>query len=265
VNDPNRRGSADAAPIAGQRRNPSDFPTVPAGAGGTASLRGGKYELISHKGLPCRFFRLFPDFERTLTGALSSASARWRTTPPSPAILARMAPPPLGAIHTFGFAGGANRVRPDLIALAEKRSGHGWPGGAEAPMTTKPVPLMEFCKGTSRAVLCVGSLAFNFAGSRHGARCNRFESDLYRRSDQRRRALLCPPLLCLPLGAVLVMRRANPMTYDEHRKYVRDAGLMDRAWDYRGPGDDGSPFERKANDWGWLDGKPVAVDYANYI
>ena len=75
--------------------------------------------------------------------------------------------------------------------------------------------------------------------------------------------LLCPPLFCFPLGAVLVMRRANPMTNDEYRKYVKDAGLMDRAWDYRGPGDDGHPFEPKANAWGWLDGKPVAVDYAN--
>lgn len=52
------------------------------------------------------------------------------------------------------------------------------------------------------------------------------------------------------------------MTEAEYRKYVRDAGLM-LVWDYRGPGDDESPFERKANDWGWLDGRPVAVDYAN--
>ena len=52
------------------------------------------------------------------------------------------------------------------------------------------------------------------------------------------------------------------MTEAEYRKYVLDAGLM-LVWDYRGPGDDESPFERKANDLGWLDGRPVAVDYAN--
>jgi hypothetical protein len=118
-----------------------------------------------------------------------------------------------------------------------------------------------FGGGTTRAVLSVRLLAFKFARSAHGARCNRYEADLYRRSDQDRRVLLCPPLFCLPLGVVLVMRRALPMTDTEYREHVRDAGLM-LAWDYRGPGDD-SPLEPKANDWGWLDGRPVAVDYAN--
>jgi hypothetical protein len=127
----------------------------------------------------------------------------------------------------------------------------------------RPVPVVASHKGTTRAVLCVGSLAFKFARSRHGARHNRYEADLYRRSSPDRQALLCPPLFCFPFGAILVMRRANPMTHDEHRKYVQDARLIDR-WNYRGPGDDETPFERKANDWGWLDGKPVAVDYANF-
>ena len=52
------------------------------------------------------------------------------------------------------------------------------------------------------------------------------------------------------------------MTESEYRKYVWDAGLM-LAWDYRGPGDDDAPFEPKADAWGWLDGRPVAIDYAN--
>jgi hypothetical protein len=68
--------------------------------------------------------------------------------------------------------------------------------------------------------------------------------------------LLCPPVFCLPLDATRLA-----MTDTEYREHVRDAGLM-LAWDYRGPGDD-SPLEPKANDWGWLDGRPVAVDYAN--
>lgn len=58
------------------------------------------------------------------------------------------------------------------------------------------------------------------------------------------------------------MRRAAPMSEAEYREHVRAAGLM-FAWDYRGPGDDGSPFEPKANAWGWLDGRPVASDYGN--
>jgi hypothetical protein len=118
--------------------------------------------------------------------------------------------------------------------------------------------------GTTRAVLCIGGLAFKFARSAHGARCNRYERDLYDRSNLERRALLCPPLWCSPRGRVLIMRRARPMTADEHRKFVLDKYTdLGRAWDYRGPGDDGAPFEPKASDWGWLDGKVVAIDYAN--
>jgi hypothetical protein len=54
------------------------------------------------------------------------------------------------------------------------------------------------------------------------------------------------------------------MTQADYRQHVRNAGLM-LAWAYRGPGDDGSPFEPKADAWGWLDGKAVAVDYANLV
>ena len=32
-------------------------------------------------------------------------------------------------------------------------------------------------------------------------------------------------------------------------------------WDYVPP-DEGVPFEHKACDWGWLDGRPVALDYS---
>jgi hypothetical protein len=53
-------------------------------------------------------------------------------------------------------------------------------------------------------------------------------------------------------------------TEAECREHVWDAGLMRTwLWECTHSGDDGLPFEPKANDWGWLDGKPVAVDYAN--
>ena len=71
-----------------------------------------------------------------------------------------------------------------------------------------------FAKGATRAVFCVGPVAFKFARSSHGALCNRYEADLYRRSEPQRRALLCPPLWCSPAGAVLVMRRARLLTED---------------------------------------------------
>jgi hypothetical protein len=33
------------------------------------------------------------------------------------------------------------------------------------------------------------------------------------------------------------------------------------AWDYM-PGEDGCPFEPKASDWGWFEGRMVALDYS---
>jgi hypothetical protein len=32
-------------------------------------------------------------------------------------------------------------------------------------------------------------------------------------------------------------------------------------WDYM-PGEDGCPFEPKASDWGWFEGRMVALDYS---
>jgi hypothetical protein len=118
--------------------------------------------------------------------------------------------------------------------------------------------------GTTRTVLCIGTLAFKLARCARG-RGNRYERDLYARSGSDRRALLCPSLWCSPLGVVQIMRRARPMTADEHRKLVLDKYTdLGRAWDYRGPGGDEAPFEPKAREWGWLAGKVVAVDYANF-
>jgi hypothetical protein len=127
----------------------------------------------------------------------------------------------------------------------------------------RAVPLLTFSSGNTRAVICVGSLAFKLARSARGGRCNQFEAKLYRSSNPKRQELLCPPLWCAPFGVMLVMRRANPMTDDEVRKYVWKPRLSWKAWDYLGQGDVGLPFEHKAADWGWLDGRPVAVDYAN--
>jgi hypothetical protein len=81
----------------------------------------------------------------------------------------------------------------------------------------RAVPFLKFSYGNTRAVVCVGSLAFKLARSALGARCNQFEAKLYRRSNPKRQASLCPPLWCSPFGVMLVMRRANPMTDDEVR------------------------------------------------
>jgi hypothetical protein len=118
-------------------------------------------------------------------------------------------------------------------------------------------------RGTTRAVLCVGQIALKIARSEHGAKCNLYEADLYRRVRPSRRAFLCPLLWCSTNGAVLVMRRARPMTRSEFVEW-RDCRFPD--WNVYPPDDEEpcSPLEPKHDDWGWLDGRvAVALDYAN--
>jgi hypothetical protein len=57
----------------------------------------------------------------------------------------------------------------------------------------------------------------------------------------------------------LVARAAIPLTEAEHHHFMDTDGFPD--WDYVPP-DEKEPFEYKASDWGWLDGRIVAVDYA---
>jgi hypothetical protein len=114
-------------------------------------------------------------------------------------------------------------------------------------------------RGTNRAVFVVGPLAFKFALHDVGARCNLYEADLYRRTTPKRREMLCPVIACAPLGLVLVTRAAMPLTDAEAIVLRATRGFPD--WDYVPP-DDECPFEPKASDWGWLDGRLVALDYS---
>ena len=115
-------------------------------------------------------------------------------------------------------------------------------------------------RGSTRTVVTLGPLAFKFGRGKNGMRCNRHEADLYRRSSARRRSMLCPVLWCSRPAFVSIMRRATtPVTkgaLDERK------GVAWLEWDYAGPSDDGLPFEWKPSDWGYLDGRVVAVDYA---
>src|SRR5260370_27874370 len=47
-------------------------------------------------------------------------------------------------------------------------------------------------KGTTRLVLVIGPWALKFARGPRGRRCNRYEADLFRRVNARRREMLCP-------------------------------------------------------------------------
>jgi hypothetical protein len=120
-------------------------------------------------------------------------------------------------------------------------------------------PLRLSREGTTRVVLVVGPLAVKFARGERGRRCNRFEARVYKCVDVRRRAMLCPVLWCTSRGRVLLMRATCPITEAEAAEF-RARGFPD--WDYMGPNDEECPFEPKASDWGWLNGRLVALDYS---
>jgi hypothetical protein len=116
--------------------------------------------------------------------------------------------------------------------------------------------------GATRAVVSLGPWAFKLARGRLGVRCNRQEADLFLRNKDKahRLAMLCPVIWCSWPAIILIMRRAaTPVTQAQINE------LKERAWckwDYLGAGDDECPFEWKPSDWGVLDGRLVAVDYA---
>jgi hypothetical protein len=116
-------------------------------------------------------------------------------------------------------------------------------------------------RGRTRLVLLFGSVAFKVAIGERGVRCNRFEADLYKRVSAQRREMLCPVLWCSPAGSLLISRRADREITEEEK-----VDLMDRDafhdWDYTPPNDEPHPFEFKASDRGWLNGRLVALDYS---
>ena len=70
-------------------------------------------------------------------------------------------------------------------------------------------------RGTTRTVVLFGPWAFKFGRGEYGARCNRYEADLYDRSRSKphRQAMLCPVLWCSRSGKLLIARRAaSPLT-----------------------------------------------------
>lgn len=99
---------------------------------------------------------------------------------------------------------------------------------------------------------------FKFARNARGRASNLYEAKLYRNANATRRALLCPVLWVSRNGLVQIMKAASPLTemmsLDEYMEAVD-------VWDYM-PGEDSCPFEPKASDWGWLEGRMVALDYS---
>jgi hypothetical protein len=107
-------------------------------------------------------------------------------------------------------------------------------------------------------VIVAGWLAFKFARDARGRASNLYEAKLYRTANATRRALLCPVLWVSRNGFVQIMRAAKPlndmMSLDE---YMDVAELWNKL-----QGEDSCPFEPKASDWGWFEGRMVALDYS---
>ena len=107
-------------------------------------------------------------------------------------------------------------------------------------------------------VIVVVHFAFKFAQNARGRASNLYEAKLYRSANATRRTLLCPVLWVSQNGALQIMRAAKPLTdmmsLDE---YMHVAEVWDKM-----PGEDSCPFEPKASDWGWFEGRMVALDYS---
>jgi hypothetical protein len=117
--------------------------------------------------------------------------------------------------------------------------------------------LVAFKQGQSRRVVVLPWIAVKFPRNKWGARCNAYEAKLYQSTTPWRRKLLCPVIWCAPKGILLVMRAATPLTEEE-----LDRADGSKEWKRVTNSNEVLPFEDKATDFGWLDGRIVVMDYA---
>ena len=113
--------------------------------------------------------------------------------------------------------------------------------------------------GTTRFALCFGRYSVKFARGSRGRAANRAENVEWERATPERREMLCPMLWASPFGLFNLMQRAVPLTRTQQLALLERDGFPD--WDYM-PGGPSSPFEYKESDWGYVDGRLVALDYA---
>jgi hypothetical protein len=99
----------------------------------------------------------------------------------------------------------------------------------------------------------------NLQGRDGGA--NQREQLEWTRATSERREMLCPTLWAAPFGLMNIMRRATPLKRDQQLHLLESGGFPD--WDYMPPGPK-EPFEYKESDWGHLNGRLVALDYAGW-
>lgn len=113
-------------------------------------------------------------------------------------------------------------------------------------------------RGSHRRAFVVGGIAIKvprWGRLREAVRANREEARLWREGWQRFYPELCPVIACLPFGVALVMPAVRLMDPDEFRVFCGS-----EAYPVHHP--DPELYESKLGEWGYLDGKPVVVDYA---
>jgi len=114
--------------------------------------------------------------------------------------------------------------------------------------------------GVTRTVVLWGGLAFKFPKMRYGWRL--FLQGLLANMQEREFgcatgwAELCPVLWAIPGGWLVVMRRARVMTDSEFEAFDFQAWATNS-------GQRAIPCEMKADSFGWLEGRVVAIDYGN--
>jgi len=118
---------------------------------------------------------------------------------------------------------------------------------------------MRIVFGSTRYVLLVGRFALKIGRGRRGRLCNLREFERWTEASPARREMLCPTLSVWCGGMIAIQPRAAAMTEAEAQRRRDEFDFP--SWDYR-PGEaHGDPTEPKASDWGYLSGKPVALDY----
>jgi hypothetical protein len=113
-------------------------------------------------------------------------------------------------------------------------------------------------EGTTRVTLCIGRYAIKVPKSRRGCLANCGELIEWKRATPERREIMCPLLWSAPFGLINIMQRAIPLPRQEQQRLLDTDGFPD--WDYM-PGGPSCPFEYKESDWGYVDGRLVALDY----
>lgn len=118
---------------------------------------------------------------------------------------------------------------------------------------------MHIAIGTTRRVVAIGPWVFKFGRGKRGRAANRYEFGVWVKSPPAKRHFLCPSRRLILNGVLLISDRAKPFQPGEmtDELYLN----LGTAWMRELPYDD-APFEPGDKDWGWIAGRPVAIDYA---